>query len=598
MRKFSWILALLAALAMVFIGCGESGGGGGGPGEDRVMTDVFDLQAYFAENEIVVGATRAQIFGDERFMCGADSDGAEMTYAIINEDSVLKLKFTTGASWAGIDLKHQGMQFYAGDELYIKGYVVTETDIFLNINNNGETTLGAWKPKLDADAEFEQTFVLTAAEVTAIVNNAWVPGIRIRTGAAKTVVIEQITLKGLRIAGYVPCECCEDSGTCLDAETCDGECCCELCLGSCAGCEIPEPPLPGYGDYVIPSGAAAGSFYLDLNEASVLQVAGGGLSAPETAPDVTISATKVTVVFDKIHHRVGFDLPAAKAAEVRAAIAGAANGGSVTVKIVGTASAAGRTRVGFGDPTLTGSWNGTNLPAGIFAEGAFDVTINTGFAPAQNSGGATLYNAFFLQARNAEGNAAASDEIDFTLEIASILVTVVPPEEVPPSCTFCGVPEATGCDCVILTGNLTTPFQRAGAIIAAVVDNGLGIKFGESWSGLDFKFTFQEGDVLKVKATTIGGAAIGSAELMLQVNSGSSVAWGDQQIGTPALGTDAEITIDATKLAIIESTAGSPVGGIRFRLNNAGSLTGFVLESLVVERADSSVFDLADWLED
>jgi len=33
MRKFSWILALLAALAMVFIGCGESGGSGpGGPG--------------------------------------------------------------------------------------------------------------------------------------------------------------------------------------------------------------------------------------------------------------------------------------------------------------------------------------------------------------------------------------------------------------------------------------------------------------------------------------------------------------------------------------------------------------------------------------
>jgi len=597
MRKYSWILALLAALAMIFVGCG---GGGSSNNEEeegeRVMTDVFDLQAYFAANDIGTDATRADIFGEERFICGADSDGAEMTYEIIDEDGTLKLKFTTGASWAGIDLKHQGMQFYAGDELYIKGYAVTATDIFLNINNNGERTLGDWKPSLAADAAFEETFTLTAAEVGYIEVNAWVPGIRIRTGGAKTVVIEQITVKGMRLVGYVPCECCDDSGTCLDAETCDGECCCNLCLGSCAGCEIPEPPLPGYGDYVIPTGAPAGSFYLDLNEASVLQVAGGGLSAPETAPGVTISATKVTVVFDKIHHRVGFDLPAAKAAEVRAAIAGAANGGSVAVKIVGTASAAGRTRVGFGDPALSGSWNGTNLPAGIFAEGAFDVTVDTGFAPAQNSGGATLYNAFFLQARNAEGNAAASDEVEFTLEIASILVTVVAPEEVPPSCAFCGVLESVGCDCVILTGNLATPFQRAGTPIVAVLENGLGVKFAESWSGIDFKFIFEEDDVLKVKAVTIGGAEAGGAELLLQVNSGG--AWADQQIGTPALGTEATITIDAAALAKITSADGSPVGGIRFRLNNPGSLTGFVLESLVVERAGSDVFDLADWLDD
>jgi len=29
MRKYSWILALLAALAMIFVGCGDSGGSGG-----------------------------------------------------------------------------------------------------------------------------------------------------------------------------------------------------------------------------------------------------------------------------------------------------------------------------------------------------------------------------------------------------------------------------------------------------------------------------------------------------------------------------------------------------------------------------------------
>ena len=40
MRKFSWILALLAALAMVFIGCGEPGGGGGGPVEDPYVIPV------------------------------------------------------------------------------------------------------------------------------------------------------------------------------------------------------------------------------------------------------------------------------------------------------------------------------------------------------------------------------------------------------------------------------------------------------------------------------------------------------------------------------------------------------------------------------
>jgi len=34
MRKYSWILALLAALAMIFVGCGDSGGGGGGEEEE------------------------------------------------------------------------------------------------------------------------------------------------------------------------------------------------------------------------------------------------------------------------------------------------------------------------------------------------------------------------------------------------------------------------------------------------------------------------------------------------------------------------------------------------------------------------------------
>ncbi|MCL2186933.1 MAG: hypothetical protein FWB86_13945 [Treponema sp.] len=427
MRKYSWILALLAALAMIFVGCG---GGGNDPdpgGEVREMKEVFDLQAYFTENEIEVGATRAQIFGEERFMCGADSDGVEMTYAIIEEEDVLKLKFTTGQSWAGIDLKHQGMQFYTGDELYIKGYAVTATDIYLNTNNNGERPLDGWKPALAADEEFEETFTLTAADVGYIEANAWVPGIRIRTGAAKTIVIEQITVKGLRIVGYVPCECCDDSGTCLDAEECDGECCCDLCLGSCAGCFIPTV-IPGYGDYQVPTGAPTGSFYLDLNEASLIQVSGGGLNAPETTPDVSIEADKVIVTFDKIHHRVGFDLPEVKAAEVRNAFAGAAFGGSVSVTVKGTASATGNTRSAFGDPTATSNWNASaNLPGLAYPAGEFELTISSGWGDMANSINAKIYDAFFLQARNASGGAAASDEIEFTLEIASILVTVVAP---------------------------------------------------------------------------------------------------------------------------------------------------------------------------
>jgi len=40
MRKYSWILALLAALAMIFVGCGDSGGGGGGGVEDPYVIPV------------------------------------------------------------------------------------------------------------------------------------------------------------------------------------------------------------------------------------------------------------------------------------------------------------------------------------------------------------------------------------------------------------------------------------------------------------------------------------------------------------------------------------------------------------------------------
>jgi len=47
MRKYSWILALLAALAMIFVGCGDSGGGGGGgeePGGYEYPVDTKFIQ--------------------------------------------------------------------------------------------------------------------------------------------------------------------------------------------------------------------------------------------------------------------------------------------------------------------------------------------------------------------------------------------------------------------------------------------------------------------------------------------------------------------------------------------------------------------------
>jgi len=382
-------------------------------------------------------------------------------------------------------------------------------------------------------------------------------------------------------------------------------CTCAPCDG-CVVCKVigKEPsPLPEENTTVayVPPAGGEGFFYLDLNE--FYQITAGIDGNAHGRPIVRSSASNVIFTFSQNSQLLGITLSEEQKNIMKTAA-------TLKLEIAGSAAPDSSFRHGFG-MDVGANWNHTNLVAGKFSEIISDRDI----VKSGNWNGNLTH--FILQQREA----AVTD-----VTITSIKVTYSTSSKccetctgctagncttctasggvkccdactwVAPSCNFCGVLESTGCDCDILIGNLASPFQRAGTPIVAVVENGLGVKFGESWSGIDLKFAFQEDDVLTIKGNVFGSDTLGSAQLLLQVNTGGE--WADQQIGTPNLGTEATITIDSATLAKITASGGTNVNGIRLRLNNAGSLTRFVIEELTVTRADSTVFDLADWIDE
>jgi len=143
MKKYSWIVALLAALALVLVGCGDPSSNNNDDDDD-------------------------------------DDDG----------ELVKALKVTVISNWAGFDLQNggaSGLAFEAGDEIELKVSLVTSgAQILLNIDHDGWEPIGGWNP--DGPVSLEEVFTLTAAEVASIAA-ATPSNIRIRSNQANAVFI-------------------------------------------------------------------------------------------------------------------------------------------------------------------------------------------------------------------------------------------------------------------------------------------------------------------------------------------------------------------------------------------------------------------------
>jgi hypothetical protein len=101
---------------------------------------------------------------------GSDSD---ITYSIITESGTKKLQFKAFALWGpGLDITDSGINFRAGDRIEVKGKIqnIRTGGIVLNLNNSGWDTLQGW----NSSGEFENTFTLTASDVSKIKSNTTV----------------------------------------------------------------------------------------------------------------------------------------------------------------------------------------------------------------------------------------------------------------------------------------------------------------------------------------------------------------------------------------------------------------------------------------
>jgi len=114
--------------------------------------------------------------------------------------------------------------------------------------------------------------------------------------AANQLSIIRITKVELEPA--VPCECCNDTGTCLNSATCDGDCCCSDCLYSCEGCEPDLPPetvLTAFDDIKFTGWGDLGS--VGGNVTFTMKRTNYGCNASYAIPAMYLAYDKVEVTY-------------------------------------------------------------------------------------------------------------------------------------------------------------------------------------------------------------------------------------------------------------------------------------------------------------
>ena len=211
MKKYLWIVALIAALSLAFIGCGQ-------PGETPQLVEktVFQLTTLLAEISegkdlplTVVTSTEAATFKDT-----AITEAGDPLMKIVKVGEALALEIETVKNWGeGIDLKHSEIGFVEGDIITVTGTVLedfplqsakddwSKASVFLKTaigNDNQQIGLES-NPKKDDVITIEYT--LTAADISGITstgtNNPAAVRICIRPEGAK-FRLDEITVVGMR----------------------------------------------------------------------------------------------------------------------------------------------------------------------------------------------------------------------------------------------------------------------------------------------------------------------------------------------------------------------------------------------------------------
>ena len=206
MKKYSLIAALVIALTFAFVGCsgtlpGDDDDGdrtGSGELKEKVVFDLSNNAAIQALSGTLSFASNANPISP--LVLAGDSTVVEA----VDNGGKVSIKFTTAANWgAGIDLRFSAFGFREGDEIEVKGELITlgsgpssgSPRLELNFKPGAENAFGTEKT---AVGEFEQKVKLTATLLNDI-KAASPQGVRISAyGTGAVVRIDSIIIKGMR----------------------------------------------------------------------------------------------------------------------------------------------------------------------------------------------------------------------------------------------------------------------------------------------------------------------------------------------------------------------------------------------------------------
>jgi len=169
-----------------------------GEGGEAEEIDVLDFAAFLQNVAVGPIADQAAVdsaLGESGVVPAGNPDGTNVSFEVIQDGSVKKLKITFASDWAGLDLPMSSFNFAAGDVIFVKGELQIAGQILLNLDHGDWSPLDDWNPGVGA---FEKDFTLTAANITAI-NAATPRNIRIRSNNTSAVLIlEQVKITGQR----------------------------------------------------------------------------------------------------------------------------------------------------------------------------------------------------------------------------------------------------------------------------------------------------------------------------------------------------------------------------------------------------------------
>ena len=221
MKKFAWIIALLAALSLTFFGCTEPDGSAYQPPralpEEVVWKTIFDMRnpddgtVTHGIQNLPVGALTFPESGDgptAPIVKAGNMPDHISSFEIVDINGKKAMKYVTVATWGpGFDLPASAFGFRAGDKITITGTAAhSGTAIDLALNRNQGAAQQIIGNQIKSTGDFTVEAELTQADISAILaNEQKVIRFEDRVGGT-TVTITQVKIEGFRPVNLIPLE--------------------------------------------------------------------------------------------------------------------------------------------------------------------------------------------------------------------------------------------------------------------------------------------------------------------------------------------------------------------------------------------------------